>query len=233
MANDTSKEGTSHASIPARTNPASLGSGLVGLVLGAGAMVVAMHQLGYRPESASTRALAKEAVPAAEAAPGSRAGGPMMGMMGAIGDGGPMMGGAGGGGGREKRSLAALVGKMELLSKGLHFELDADQAAKIAAKLAELEDTERMSSDEANTHLEALEAILTNEQKATLEAIDLPRAGRAGGGPAGGGGGTGSGTGMGGGRGGGGGSDDENPFQQDPNQQRLRSLKERLRGSSQ
>ena len=232
MAND-SKENTSRASVPARTNPASLGSGLVGMVLGAGAMVVAMHQLGYRPESASTRALAKAAVPAPEA-PGSRAGGPTMEMMGAMGGGGPMLGGGaggGGGGGREKRSLTALVGKMELLSKGLHFELDAEQSAKIAAKLAELEDTERMSSDESSTHLEALEAILTDEQKATLEAIDLPRGGRAGGGPTGGGGGTVSGTGMGGGRGGG--SDDENPFRKETNQQRLRSLKERLQGSAQ
>src|SRR5207247_954411 len=137
----------------------------------------------------------------------------------------------------------ALVGKLDLFTKGLHFELDREQSNKLAAKLAELDQAEQLTGDEAQANLDALDGILTEEQQATLSAIDLPRAGRPGGGggsPGPGGGGMG---GMGGmptmaampGMAGGGassGASDENPFRQEANQQRLRDLIDRLQPSA-
>jgi hypothetical protein len=150
-----------------------------------------------------------------------------------------MGGGFGGGGG--KRNLTSLVGKLELLSRpslNLHLELDAEQAKKIALKLEELEKAEQMTGDEAQTHLEVLEDLLTAEQKETLGLIGLPF-GRPGGGTAGrpGGGGQPAGGGAGAGRppAGGppimgmmGGPPDENPFTQEVNQKRLHDLLGRL-----
>ena len=216
---------------PQRIRPVWVSSGLTGIVLGAGAMVVAMHLLGYDFQTASSRTPWGTPGPSGRSDPAAP-GGAMPALM-------PM---GGGGGGRAKRNLTALVGKMELLSKGLQFELNAEQTARIAEQLAQLEQAEKMTSDQAQTHLEALEAILTDEQKATLVAIDLPRAGQPGGGGGGrrgagpvdpmasmtaiavpGGGGTGG--------GGGGGSDDENPFRQETGHKHLRDLLNRLNPS--
>ena len=87
-----------------------------------------------------------------------------------------MPGGGMGGGGSGERGLAALVGKLELLSRKdlhLHVEIEPDQAAKIAAELEKLDTAKRMTAEEAQTRLEALEALLTPEQKETVDAIDL------------------------------------------------------------
>jgi hypothetical protein len=145
------------------------------------------------------------------------------------------------------------VGKLELLSKGLHVELNAEQSAKIATKLAELAALEKMTGDEAQEHLDHLKQILTDEQMAAVDAIGLPRGGRGGGGgPMGGGMGAPSAGGppgagqmprpgmMGGppggggppGAGGPGGSDDANPFVEEANQKRLRGLMGRLQPSA-
>ena len=154
-----------------------------------------------------------------------------------------------GGGGGGKRNLTSLVGKLELLSRAelkLRVELDADQTAKIAAKLAELDKAETMTADEAQNHLDDLEALLTPEQKESLSLIGLPF-GRPGGGGMGGARGAagrpgaggpvaaGSAVAAGGPPGGGapmlgtgGGSPDENPFTQETNQKRLRDLLDRL-----
>jgi hypothetical protein len=132
-------------------------------------------------------------------------------------------------------------------------ELNEEQAKSIAVKLAELDKAEKMSGDEAQEALDALEAVLTPEQKDIVNTIGLPRGGRGGGGGRGaggrpgGGGPPGAGGPPGGGRGGppgggppggggmmgmgmgmGGGNPDENPFTQEANQKRLRDLLARL-----
>jgi hypothetical protein len=169
------------------------------------------------------------------------------------------MGGGGfGGGGGGKRALTSLVGKLELLSRpglNLHVELSPEQSQAIATKLAEFDSAEKMSGDEAQEAADALEGLLTSEQKAVVDAIGLPfgggggrggggsrgAAGRPGGGPPGGAG-TPAGGHAGGGPpgggppgmmgGGGGGNPDENPFTQEANQKRLRDLLARLNPAS-
>lgn len=155
--------------------------------------------------------------------------------------GGGMGGGGGGtgGGSRGKRNLTAIVGKLDLLSKGIPFQLDGEQSAKLASQLADLDQPDTMTQEEAQERVDGIEAILTDAQKDTLAQIDVPRGG-AGGGQGGGGpgaqmaggapGGMGGGGGMaGGGRGG---PDDSNPFQQETNQTRLHSLLDRLKGAT-
>lgn len=171
-----------------------------------------------------------------------------------MGMGGMGMGGGGFGGGGGKRALTSLVGKLELLSRAnlkLHVELDAEQAKKIAMLLAEFEQAEKMTADEAQGHVEALEGLLTPEQKETLNLIGLPFGGGGRGGPGGGRGGGAAGRPGGGGAPGGGappggggappmmgmmgmggGNPDENPFTQEANQKRLRDLLGRLAPAS-
>ncbi|HJT31924.1 MAG TPA: hypothetical protein VJ783_07705, partial [Pirellulales bacterium] len=110
-------------------------------------------------------------------------------------------------------------GKLDLLSQGVRVELSATQSNELAEKLASLEKADKMTSDDAKANFEALEAILSDEQKATLATIELPRPPRAGGGP-------GAPT-----TGGPGAPEDPNPFLQDPNQQHLRDLLNRLQTS--
>ncbi len=241
---DLAKETRSSQSLPAW-----IVSGILGLALGAGAMYLGL-KLSEDPNRSQPVA-GDAATPAA--APG---GGPMMGGgmgMGGMGGGGMGMGGGmgGGGGGAGKRNLTALVGKLELLSRSdvkLQVELDAEQAKKIATQLQELDKAEKMTAEEAQTHLDSLESLLTEEQKKTLGLISLPF-GRSG--PGGGGRGAAGRPGagsppppmagappggavppmmMGGGMGGG--NPDENPFSQETNQKRLHDLLARLAPSS-
>jgi hypothetical protein len=154
--------------------------------LGAGGGVLGMQAYSNRPDAAANNP-APAAVapaggaPAAGGMPGMGGGGPpMMGGMGGMMGG--MMGGGGGGG--EKRALTSLVGKLELLSRPdltLHVELTSEQAQGIAAKLAEFDKAEKMTGDDAQEAVAALEAILTPEQKEVLNTIGLPF-GRGGGG---------------------------------------------------
>jgi hypothetical protein len=217
-------------------------SGILGLAIGAATTVLGMYGYGYRlPESGGS----EPAVPAAGAAlPAMPAGGGLAGPGGGGPPAGMGMGGMGGGGGGGKRNLTALVGKLELLSRpslNLHLELAAEQVKKIAARLEELEKAETMTGDEAQSHLDALEELLTLEQKETLGLIGLPggrggggggpgAAGRPGGGgpPGAGGPPAGGGPPMMGMMGMGGAPPDENPFTQESNQKRLRDLLSRL-----
>jgi hypothetical protein len=189
--------------------PGWIASGVLGVVLGAGGAMLGMHGYGYRLEDPNSKKpvvaagggeakLGPEAV-AASGTPGPAGGAPpMMGMGGMGGMGGGMMGGGmmGGGGGGGKGALTSLVGKLELLSRPdlkLHVELTADQATSIAAKLVEFDKAEKMTGDEAQEAVAALEALLTPEQKEIVGAIGLPGGRRgAGGGPGGGGGGRGA-----------------------------------------
>ncbi|MFN0021979.1 MAG: hypothetical protein ACKVP0_27340 [Pirellulaceae bacterium] len=235
--------------------PAWITSGALGLALGAGAMYLGLNLWG--PELGKEKAVAPKSASGGPPPMPGGGGGPMMGGMGGGGMGMGGMGGGGmggmGGGGGGKRNLTALVGKLELLSRAdlkLHVELDSEQSKKVAAKLAEIDKAEKMTADEAQTHLDALEGLLSPEQKTTLELVSLPFGrGGAGGGRGGGRGaagrpGAGAATpaataapagappapmAMGGGMGGmGGGSPDENPFTQEANQKRLRDLLGRL-----
>ena len=162
--------------------------------------------------------------------------------------GGGMGGGGMGGGGGDKRNLTSLVGKLDLLSQGVRVELTDEQAAALREKLTALDEAETLTGDDAKAQLDALEGILTEEQKTTLASIDLPRGGRAGGG-GGGGGGGGAGRGGAGGPGGptphggpsapggppsgmggpAGGANDDNPFKSEANAQHLKDLLERLK----
>jgi hypothetical protein len=200
--------------------PTWIATGLIGIVLGVGGTMIVSR---FNAEN----------VDVVSSPPGS----PPMGG----GGGPPGMGGGGGfgggGGARNKANLSSLVGKLELLTREtLHVDLMPDQTAKIAEKLAKLDQAEKLTDDDAQTELAALEAILTPEQKATVDSIRLPAPRPAGGGGAGPGGPP-----MvlpGGGAGaappipvpGGGGppAPDANPFKQEANQKQLRDLLGRI-----
>jgi hypothetical protein len=235
--------------------PGWIASGLLGLALGAGGGVLGMQIYSKQTPAPAVSPAGAAGAPAAGAPAGMAPGGmpgmggggpPMMGMGGMGGGMGGMMGGGGGGG---KFALTSLVGRLELLSRPdlkLRVELNEEQAKAIAAKLAELDKAEKMTGDEAQEALDALEAVLTPEQKEVVNTIGLPRGGRGGGGGRGAGGRPGGGP-PGGGRGGppgggppggggmmgmgmgmGGGNPDENPFTQEANQKRLHDLLSRL-----
>ena len=244
--------------------PTWIASGILGLAIGAGGMYLGLQFVApAKPESDITK---KGSGPGGRPLPGEPGGGPAaggpgggagggsgMGGMGGMGGGGGGMGGGGGGmgGGGGKRNLTSLVGKLELLSRAdlnLHVELDAEQAKKVAAKLEEINKAEKMTAEEAQAHLEALETLLTAEQKTTLGLVSLPF-GRPGGGGGGGGlgaagrpggagappplpGAPGGAPPLGGAGGMGGGSPDENPFTQEANQKRLKDLLSRLAPAS-
>ena len=145
--------------------PSWFGAGLIGLVIGAGGMLIVMRSYAPAPdtEPAIEVGLPTEGVPSAPPAPGG-AGAMGGGMMG-TGMGGGGFGG-GGGGARGKRNLSSLVGKLELLTRGsLHVELSPEQTAKMAEMLVDLEQAEKMTAEDAQAQLEALEAILTPQQK--------------------------------------------------------------------
>jgi hypothetical protein len=234
--------------------PGWIASGLLGLALGAGGGVLGMQIYSNQtpapavsPAGASAPAAGAPAGMAPGGMPGMGGGGPPMMGMGGMGGG---MGGGGFGGGGGKFALTSLVGRIELLSRPdlkLRVELNEEQSKAIAAKLTELDQAEKMTGDEAQEALDALEALLTAEQKDVVNTIGLPRGGRGGGGGRGaggrpGGGPLGAGGPPGGGRGGppgggppgggmmgmGGGNPDENPFTQEANQKRLRDLLARL-----
>ena len=235
--------------------PGWIASGLLGLTVGAGATVVVMHNPKTELTGGGNAATsaASTNTPAPAGAPAPPGGGPGVGGMG--GGMGGMMGGGGGGG---KRALTSLVGKLELLSRPdltLRVALTPEQAKAIGDKLVEFDKAEKMTGDEAQEQADALEALLTPEQKEVVNAIGLPgggrgggggrgAAGRPGGGPPGAGGPPGPGGppgaggppgpggppggGMMGMMGGGGGNPDENPFSQEANQKRLRDLLSRI-----
>lgn len=199
--------------------PAWVASALLGLVLGGGATFLGMQYLGYSNEP---REIVVAAPPPEMAAMIAR-GGPMGGMMGGGTGGGAGGGPEGGAAARAKRDLTSWVGKLNLLSEGIRVELTDDQSKELATKLALLETAEKMTSDEAQENLESLEAMLTDEQKAAIASIELPRPPRsadAGGPPMGMGGPPGAAQ-----------PDDDNPFRQEMNQQQLTDLLTRLKGA--
>jgi hypothetical protein len=178
--------------------PLWLASGLAGLLVGAGGALAAMHTIGYqwerqkRPDSqAPVAGVAARANGAAGASAGPGAAGGIGGGGGMAGRGGSGAAGGGpsGAGGappadRAKRELAATVAKLDALTRGIH--LESDQPAKLGAKLAELDQQQEMTNDEAESQLDELRDLLTSEQKEMLGSIDIPRPRTQGGGAAGG-----------------------------------------------
>lgn len=142
---------------PASEISAILNAGIIGAAVGAGAMFLVMYYLGFRtsPDSAAVF------VPP-PSDPASFVAVPMPGM----------------GGPQNKRQLTSLVGRMELLTRDnldLHVVLSADQAQKIAERLKLLDESERMSDEDAERERQQLEELLYPEQRAILDTIGMPR----------------------------------------------------------
>lgn len=196
---------------------ASVSTGILGLVLGASATFMVMQPIGSeRPNNVNAFRQSPpqspipdirgntDSVPASEISVSDL----------------NLRGGGGRGGRGAKRSLATLVGKLELLSRPnltLRVELDGEQAKAIANKLNELNKAETLFSDEAEEIFNAIDRLLTSDQKLVISEIALPI--EVGFGPVMSG--AESATGRGGRR-------DENPFSREVNQKRLRELLTRL-----
>jgi hypothetical protein len=162
------------------------------------------------------------------------------------------MAGGPGGGPRARRDLTALVGKLELVTRGLHLELTAEQVEKLSLAVKELDSQDEMTEEQAEKHLNEIKGLLDGDNQKLLESFELPRRAPSGGQGGGGGGGGRSPVmaggpppsvnktapppsvgpvGAGGGPGGGGGAaqaSDQNPFKQEENAKRLKGLRDRL-----
>jgi hypothetical protein len=219
--------------------PGWLAGAISGLLLGAGIAFAVMCQLGYRwteqPPNISVMpnivmggvVVGQGGPPPSGGAPGAPAG--------------PGMGGGPGGGGGNRPpvnpgTLAALVGKLDLLNRGVKLEISSEQASKLKAALEGIENEETMTNEDAEKLMDACMDIFGDEQKAVLASIDMPRrrgqggggagGGRGGGGP---GGGPGGGGPAGGGPGGGGATEPpKNPFHGEEGVKPLTSLREKL-----
>ena len=196
-------------------------SGLVGVLLGLGGTAAIGQLLGY--EFARAREVVvldpsdMEDEEEDEEGGGGMGGGMGMGM--GMGGG---MGGGGGGGGRfggppsPKRELTTLVRKLELLTGDVALTLSDDQAASILEALDQIETSDTMTDDDAQSKLDELMAVLDDTQKAKEASIRLARSPRGSGG---------------GGSGGSGGEEtveDANPFQQEGNAKALNELRGRF-----
>jgi hypothetical protein len=230
-----------------RAVPMWLSAGLVGAFVGGGAALATMHGVGYHwAEPTRTGGGGSGYGPASGggmggAAPGMGAPGGMGGGMMGGGMMGGMMGGGGGAAPRSRRDLTTLVGKLDLLTRGVAIELTDEQASQIAEAISDLGSEDEMTEDQAKERLDGLKEILTAENRSALDSIELPRrgGGRGAGGPGGGGPGGGMmgmmGAGMGGGgpmatgSAGQGQASNENPFKQEENAKRLENLLARLR----
>lgn len=164
-------------------------------------------------------------VAAASAAPsgGGRGGGGGMGAM--MGRGGG--GGFGGGGQASSASaLPRLVRNLAMVEKVQNRGLDAAQKKQLRPLLQQLQSADKLSEQECTVKMTAIEAVLTDAQKQTLQSLQpgRPGGGRGGGGGGMGGGGMGAMMGRGGGGGFGGGQDPEHPFASERNKQALTDL---------
>lgn len=193
----------------------------VGLALG----VVLMAFFGYRWTREDFSNGSQEPPPGApQNPPGMARGGGMMGgppgagMMGGGGGrggggrGGARGGGGGGGGPSPKTQLAALIAKLDVLTKKpLEVKLDAEQKKKIHETIQKLDEKADLSDDEAKAKLDALLEIVKG-QRETLEDAGYRWPGQ----------------GQGGGNRGGQGNAPANPFQAGANKEHLRSLETQL-----
>ncbi len=132
------------------------------------------------------------------------------------------MGVRGAGGHKPRLCLTMLVQKLDLLTGDIGITLTAEQAAAISSCLKDVEKPATMSDNDARAKRNQLAALLNENQKARLNAIELPPPESSGG--------PGSGPGMPGMSGGAAPKQDEpqNPFQDEAKGKALKSLRERL-----
>ena len=149
--------------------------------------------------------------------------------------GSPNMGGRGGGGGAQQpasgASLARTVRGLDMLEKVQHKGLTAEQTQKLLPIVQDIETAEKLPENESKVKLDAVEAVLTEEQKSALQELQPARGGGGGRGGAGGGGKMGGGMpGSGGAMPGSGGmgmapsQDPNKPFASDRNKKALEDL---------
>jgi hypothetical protein len=220
--------------------PAWLASALLGAAVGTASTLAIIAWMGYVKASESLPP------PPAIAMPGGGMGGGGMGGggMGGGGMGGGGMGGGGtgrggrgggmaGGGGMEgmgmmvglanSQRLTMLVGKLDLLSRGARVELSADQQRGLTRLLASLDQFDELTVADIDAKVAAIESLLSADQLAVVESIELARPRPA------------SGGGRGGPSAGNPGSDSprvRNPFLAEMNATRLNRLREHLAQSA-
>lgn len=180
-----------------------LTAGLVGIFIGAAGLVAASKMRGY---TITPPADANGSGPPGGGGGGGFGGGGGGGGGAPGGGGGGAPGGSRGGGGRggfqpsPTRELTTLVRELDLLTGDVKITLSAAQAKSVKALLAGIKELPAIEDDAAKDMLDEIMDKLTDEQKAKLEAVSLPRTRGAGG------------------RGGGGGGDEPtNPFVADEN----------------
>lgn len=146
-----------------RTVDICLVSGLVGIMLGSSPYAI-MRLKGYeltRSDSPSSEASAK--------VPGSCGQPPTICPM----TGGPRPGTVSKP--RPKRNLTTLVQKLDLLTGDIGITLTAEQAAAVNDCLQDVEKSAKMSDDEAKAKHEQLMAVLDENQRTRLAAIEIPQ----------------------------------------------------------
>jgi hypothetical protein len=81
---------------------------------------------------------------------------------------------------RPKRDLTTLVQKLDLLTGDIGITLTAEQAVAVNDCLRDVEKSAKMSDDDAKAKHDQLMAVLNENQKARLKAIELPQPGGPG-----------------------------------------------------
>ncbi len=127
------------------------------------------------------------------------------------------------GGRRPKLCLTTLVRKLDLLTGGLSITLSAEQAAAVNNCLKDIEKPDAISEKDAGAKRNQLAGLLNDNQKAQMNAIDLPPPEASSPGPD-----TAPGMPGGGGMAAPQQEQKQNPFQQDVEGKALKSLRERL-----
>jgi hypothetical protein len=199
--------------------PAIIAASVICFALGVGAGILTMQILatyGITLGEQKTEVVqgSSQGTPLGPPGGGAPGGAPMMGPpMGPGGGpgGGPPGGGPGGGRGPSaKTQLASLIAKLDQLSqKPLAVNLTDEQRKKVSEQLAGLGDKDELSEDDAKKRLDALEDIVTKDQKEALDAYRLPGQ-------------------QGGGRPGAAADAPKNPFKEEANGKHLKSLQEQV-----
>ncbi len=196
----------------------------LGVILGSIGSYAAIRSAGYTVVRAPGFPIPGDAAlsPLGMPPPAMMLGGMMPGGMGMMGMGAP----------QPKQDLATLVRKLDLLTGDITVTLTAQQAAAVRECLQDVEHAAATSDDEAKQLHERLLAVLSEDQKKRLFAIELPRRGGPGGPPGMGGGMMGKGSGGMMSKGGMGGGPQQtpppNPLQQEPFATALKSLRDKL-----
>ncbi len=172
--------------------PTWLASGLACFLLGVGVSGGTLYQLGYHwePQAPVIQQMGGSAPSMSGMAGGGGAGGGGMGGggmggggMGGGGMGGGGMGGGGAGGGNRPAvtpaAITSLIRKLDLLERGVSIQLTAEQAAKFRHELESLEESNEISNETAELKVNALLAILTEEQRSVWDSVDPSRRGGA------------------------------------------------------